>query len=420
MSTRSTDKPGDLTRRKFISTSLTGLAAAGIAGVSPGLAAAQDGEETAGSAAAAGKPAEETKGEMIHRTLGKTGISLPIVSMGAMNADNPEVVKASYEMGVRLFDTAALYAFGRNEQMLGKVIKDMGIRDEVVIGTKELLGGRANMSDEEAVEKFITLTEGSLKRLQVDYVDIIYLHSVPNAEGLDPACFEAMNRLKQQGKARFSGISTHQSMTEIITAVTENDLCDVVLTSMNVSLADDADLLSAIDAAAEKGIGILAMKTQAGGRQLPNQDSLNKYESGVVQSAMLKWVMRHESITTAIPGYTSYQHMKEDVSVAFSLEYTEDEKRFLADNEMMMGLGFCRQCGACVASCPHGVAVPELMRTHMYAAQYSNFRQARATLDEIPAGRSIAACKGCDTCSARCAHHVDIAYRIEDLKLIYA
>jgi predicted aldo/keto reductase-like oxidoreductase len=112
--------------------------------------------------------------------------------------------------------------------------------------------------------------------------------------------------------------------------------------------------------------------------------------------------------------------MKEDVSVAFNLEYTEDEKRFLADNEMMMGLGFCHQCRECIASCPHGVAIPELMRTHMYAAQYSNFRQARATLDEIPAGRSIAACKGCDTCSARCAHHVDIAYRIEDLKLMYA
>jgi hypothetical protein len=254
----------------------------------------------------------------------------------------------------------------------------------------------------------------------MDHVDILYHHSVASADRLDPAIFEAMEKMKKQGKVRVSGVSTHQGMTEIITAITENELCDVVLTSMNVSLADDADLLAAIDAAAAKGIGIVAMKTQAGGRQLPNQESLDKYESGVVQSAMLKWVMRHESITTAIPGYTSYQHMKEDVSVAFDLEYTEDEKRFLADNEMMMGLGFCRQCQACVASCPHGVAVPELMRTHMYAAQYSNFRQARVTLDGIPAGRGIAACKGCGACSAKCAHHVDIAYRIEDLKLIYA
>lgn len=410
------DKPGDLTRRRFISTSLTGLAAAGLAGVSPGLAAAEEGEKKAGDA----KAADEAESKMIYRTLGKTGITIPIVSMGAMNADNPEIVKASYEAGVRHFDTASLYAFGRNEQMLGKVIKELGVRDDVVISTKERLGGRENMSDEQAAEKFIKLTEGSLKRLQMDHVDIVYLHAVPNVDGLDPAAFEAMAKLKKEGKARFSGVSTHESMTDIITTVTENDLCDVVLTSMNVSLADDAALHEAIDTAAKKGVGIVAMKTQAGGRQLPNQESLNTYESGVVQSAMLKWVMRHESITTSIPGYSSYQHMKEDVSVAFNLEYTEDEKRFLADNEMKLGLGFCRQCRECIASCPHGVAVPELMRTHMYAAQYSNFRQARATLDEIPAGLSIAACKSCDTCSARCAHHVDIAYRIEDLKLMYA
>lgn len=410
------DRPGHLTRRRFLSTSLTGLAAAGLAGVAPGLAGAEE------RAKAAGEEKAETGSQagMIHRMLGKTGISLPIVSMGAMNSDNPEIVRGSYEMGVRHFDTAALYAFGRNEQMLGKVIKDMGIRDELVISTKQRLGGRENMSDEEAIDKFIKLTEGSLKRLQMDHVDIVYLHSVPDTDGLDPVILEAMARMKKQGKARFFGVSAHQSMAEIINAVAENQLCDVVLAAFNVSLADDAELPKAIENAAGKGVGIIAMKTQAGGRQLPNQESLSKYESAVMQSAMLKWVLRHEGVTTAIPGYTSYQHMKEDVSVAFDLEYTEDEKRFLADNDLQVGLGFCRQCGGCLATCPHGVAIPELMRTHMYAAQYSNFRQARATLDEIPGDRSIQACGRCNTCSAKCVNQVDIAYRIGDLKLIYA
>jgi succinate dehydrogenase/fumarate reductase-like Fe-S protein len=60
------------------------------------------------------------------------------------------------------------------------------------------------------------------------------------------------------------------------------------------------------------------------------------------------------------------------------------------------------------------------MRTHMYAAQYSNFRMARATLDEILQERSIQACRLCDTCTAKCANAVDIAYRIGELKLMYA
>jgi predicted aldo/keto reductase-like oxidoreductase len=389
-------RKSDLTRRQFLATSLTGLAA-------------KEAEEGKGS-----------KAKMIYRTLGKTGINLPIVSMGAMNADNPEIVQASYEAGVRHFDTASLYAFGRNEQMLGKVIKELGVRDKVVIGTKERVAQIGDRSAAEIKEKFIKLTEGSLKRLKTDYIDIVSIHSVQSAADLDNgALFEAMDQLKKDGKARASGISTHQNMTEIITRVTDEELCDTVLTSFNVSMADDKELIEAIDKAAAKGIGILAMKTQAGGRQLPNQASLTKYDNAIVNTAMLKWAMRHESITTAIPGYTNFEHMKQDLSVVFGLEYTEDEKRFLADNELQVGLGFCRQCQQCLATCPHRVDVPTLMRTHMYAAQYSNFRQARATLDGIPSGRSISACTSCDVCTAECANAVDIAYRIEELKQIY-
>jgi predicted aldo/keto reductase-like oxidoreductase len=229
-----------------------------------------------------------------------------------------------------------------------------------------------------------------------------------------------MDQLKKDGKARATGISTHQNMAEIINRVIEEDLCDVVLTSFNVSLTDDTALHEAIEKAAAKGIGLLAMKTQAGGRQLPNQDVFAQYENATIQKAMLKWVLQHESITTAIPGYTNYEHMNEDLSVMRELAYTEDEKRFLADNELKLGLGFCRQCRLCLASCPHGVDVPALMRTHMYAAQYSNFRQARAVLDEIPPDRSIKACTSCEICMAKCANFVDIAYRIQDLKLMYA
>jgi predicted aldo/keto reductase-like oxidoreductase len=380
------------------------------------LAAAQEKKE--GEVSEGGSRAES---ELIYRDLGKTGIRLPIVSMGAMNSENPELVKASYEMGVRHVDTAALYAFGRNEQMLGKVVKELGVRDKIVLGTKERLAQRADLSDAAAKAKFIKLTEGSLRRLQTDYVDIVYIHGVENAEELnDDAVFGAMDQMKKDGKVRATGVSAHQNMAEIIAKVTEDGLCDVVLSAMNVSLADDEALAEAQRAAAAKGIGLIAMKTQAGGRRLPNQDSFGDYDNKTVQQAMLKWVLRHEAITTAIPGYTNFEHMTDDVSVALDLEYTEDEKRFLADNDLQVSLGFCRQCRQCVASCPHGVEIPALMRTHMYAAQYSNFGQARATLDEIAPDRSIGRCTTCDTCTARCVNSVDIAYRIGELKLIYA
>jgi predicted aldo/keto reductase-like oxidoreductase len=409
----------DVTRRRFISTSLAGLAAAGLTGFSAGLARAEGETKPADPSQATG-PVAASAPAVIYRDLGKTGMRLPIVSMGAMNADNPEVVRASYDLGVRHFDTASLYAFGRNEQMLGKVVKEMGVRDRVVIGTKERLIQRSSLSDAEAKATLVKITEGSLRRLQTDYVDILCWHSVENMSEIeDPAVWNAFAELKKSGKARATGVSVHQGMTEVINKVVAGGLCDVIVTSFNVSMADDAALLAALDAAAAAGIGIIAMKTQAGGRQLPNQAALADYDSAVLHTAMLKWVLRHPSVTTAIPGYASFEHMKQDLSVLTGIEYSEQEKKLLADNHLKLGLGFCRQCGTCLASCPRPADIPSLMRVHMYAAQYSNFAQARAVLDQVPRERGLAACRSCSACVARCPNSVDVAYRIGDLKMIY-
>jgi predicted aldo/keto reductase-like oxidoreductase len=406
------ENKGDLTRRGFISRALAGLAAAGVAGVAPSLTKADDKADEG----------KATESEILYREISETGIRVPIVNMGVMNSNNPELIGASYELGIRLFDTAARYQFGRNEQMVGEAISELGVRDKVIIATKEWRPAqRGDMSNAEAKQKFIKLAEGSLKRLKTDYVDIIYIHSVHNVEELDEeGAFAAMDQLKKDGKARASGVSTHESMADVINKVVDDGLCDVVLTSINVSMANDTALLEAIDKAAAAGIGIVAMKTQAGGRRLPNQASLTQYDNATVNQAMLKWVLRNESIATAIPGYTSLEHMEQDFAVARGLEYTEQEKRFLADNELQLGLGYCRQCRTCMASCRRGADVPALMRTHMYAAQYANFYEARAALDEIRPGSGIEACRTCGTCTAKCANAVDIDYRIQDLKTLLA
>ena len=80
---------------------------------------------------------------------------------------------------------------------------------------------------------------------------------------------------------------------------------------------------------------------------------------------------------------------------------------------------FCRQCRKCVASCPHKADIPNLMRTHMYAAQYANFGLARHTLDEIPRAHGLLNCSSCASCVARCANSVNIGRKIDELKLIY-
>jgi predicted aldo/keto reductase-like oxidoreductase len=401
----------DFSRRRFISTAATGLISAGVVGLSA----------RAGFAQEAASAAEPVAGKITERVLGRTGFKLPVVSMGVMNADNPEIVAASYELGIRHFDTAAYYQFGRNEQMVGSVIKRLGVRDKVIIGTKIMTRGqRQGLQPQELTEKVISSCEASLGRLGMDYVDILYIHDVSDPETVkDPAIIEGLKKLKQQGKVRFTGVSTHTRMAEVINEVTAGGFYDVVLTAINFTMVDDTALMDAIKNASQKGVGIVAMKTQAGGARWPNPQSRKDYTGSTVATAALKWVLRNEHIHTSIPGFTNFEHMREDFSVAQNLEYTELEKKFLSDNDVRLGLGYCRQCKKCLASCHDGVDIPTLMRVHMYSAQYSNFYHARATLDEIPESAGLSVCQSCTLCAATCDNTVDIAGRIDELKAMY-
>lgn len=401
-------------RRRFLSTAAAGLVSAGLVGLGPATALGQDEKENR-------KKADAGEKNVISRKLVKEDIRVPIVSMGVMNSANPGIVQASYELGIRHFDTAANYQYGRNEQMVGNVIDKLRARDKVIIGTKIYIPEQRVSDPKAAAKKVVELCEGSLKRLKTDYVDILYIHSVSDPEEVaNEGIKEGMAILKEQKKIRLSGVSTHRRMPEVISEATRLRFYDVVLTSFNFTMADDDTMINAIKNAAEKGVGIIAMKTQAGGQRLPNSESVRDYGSSTIATAALKWVMRHEYITTSIPGYDNYEHMKEDFSVAYDLEYTADEKRFLSDSNIKLGMGFCRQCEKCLASCPNDADVPTLMRTHMYAAQYANFYQARVTLDALPRQAGLQACRSCDVCSARCANSVDIARRIEELKLMYS
>jgi len=162
------------------------------------------------------------------RTLGsRTGIKLPILSMGVMNADNPSVVRAAYNSGIVFFDTANVYQNGRNEEMLGEFFADKP-RDSFYIATKVRAAG-----GEGAAEKFLESFETSMKRLKMSYVDIFYVHS-PSAEGLsDASILEVLEKLKKDGRIKYTGLSAHNNEPAVINAAVDNGNYDVILTSYN-------------------------------------------------------------------------------------------------------------------------------------------------------------------------------------------
>jgi uncharacterized protein len=176
----------------------------------------------------------QKKQKFIYRTLGKTGIKLPVISMGVMNSSNPNLVRAALNSGMVLLDTATTYQRGTNEAMIGEVIKERP-RDSYVIATKAHPPGNRSTglyTQEATEEDFQRKIDNSLKNLGLDYVDIYHHHGVLVRESaLYEPVLKALEKAKKAGKARFLGISTHTNEPEVIQAAIDSKLYDVILTT---------------------------------------------------------------------------------------------------------------------------------------------------------------------------------------------
>ena len=348
--------------------------------------------------------------KFITRKLGKTGIELPIVGFGVMRADNPALVKAALEAGIVLFDTAHGYQRGHNEEMIGEVLKDHQ-RDSFVLATKVQPEDRddkaGTLKSGSTVKAFLDRFDTSLKRLKLDYVDILYVHGISTREAaLFPAMLEAVQEAKKSGKAKHVGMSTHMNEPEVIQAAIDSGIYEVVLASVNFKQDHYVRVKEAIAKAAKAGIGIVAMKTMAGG-------FYDKERTKPINcKAALKFVLQDENVTTAIPGNTNFDHLALNVSVNTDLTMTDDEKASLALGKSESGL-YCQGCEHCVPNCPRGLPIPDIMRAYMYTYGYKQPEMAQSLLRSLEVQENP--CSDCGHCTAVCTKGFNVAEKIADV-----
>jgi predicted aldo/keto reductase-like oxidoreductase len=382
----------EISRRGFLK---KGIAGAGIVAVSPSILTS-----------AAPKTAEEN---IIYRTLGKTGLKVPVISFGVMRSDNPSLCTAAYDKGIRLFDTANGYQGGNNEAMLGNLFKSYK-RDSFIIATKVKpdRGRDGKPTDQTSPEKFLEMFNTSLSRLQMDYVDILYVHDISTVELMEyKPLLDTVKKLKKDGKTKFLGFSTHGNEHLVINAAAEKEDWDVILTSYNYKHAAVNELTAAIKKASAAGIGIVAMKTLAGGGWLDRERT-----KPMNTSAALKWVLSNPDVHTTIPGMTTFDQLELNAKLLADISLTEKDKNDLLADMADPGL-FCSGCMECMRACPRNLPVPDLMRAYMYSYGYSSPSMAKELLAEI--GISGDPCSGCDICSVNCSRNFRIREKIADI-----
>ncbi|MCX6335152.1 MAG: aldo/keto reductase [Bacteroidia bacterium] len=382
-----------ISRRRFLK---KGIAGAGIVAISPSImasASAPDGEQE----------------KIIYRTLGKTGLKVPVISFGVMRSDNASLCKAAYDKGIRLFDTANGYQGGNNETMLGNFFKD-NKRDSFILATKVKpnTDREGKPTADTTPEKFLEMFNTSLSRLQMEYVDILYVHDLSNPEMLEyKPLIAAIKKLKNEKKIRFMGFSTHRNEPQMINAAADKEDWDVILTSYNYKQAYAAELTSAIKKAATSGIGIVAMKTLAGGGWLDSERT-----KPMNTSAALKWVLSNPDVHTTIPGMTSFDQLDLNSKLLTDITLNDQENKDLLADMSDPGL-FCSGCQQCLALCPLNLPIPDLMRAYMYTFGYSSPSMAKNLLEELAINGNP--CSGCDECKVQCSRNFKVKEKIADI-----
>jgi predicted aldo/keto reductase-like oxidoreductase len=403
-----------LERRDFLKLGSAGLAASALSACA--TAASEQKAPTVAVAPApepqptTPSPAPTKEAGPPRRTLGGTGLEVPLVSMGVMNADNPNLVKAALDGGMVLLDTAHVYQDGRNEEMLGTVLPARK-RDSFILCTKVYVStldrttGKfpAGTRPEEIEEKL----EISLKRLGLDHVDILYLHAQSLRESvLHDGLLKALAKAKAAGKTRFIGVSTHRNEPEVLRAAVEAKLYDVVLTSYNFRQDHHLEVQKAIGEAARAGLGIVAMKTQAG--VYWDKDK----KRPISMKAALKWALRDPNVHTAIPGFVTFDQLEDDLQVMRSPVLTAEDEQSLVEPTKVAGL-YCQGCDTCRGQCPDGLPIPDLMRSYMYGHAYRNREAAQSLLLALDLPTSP--CDDCERCTVVCAKGFDVRTRIRDI-----
>ncbi len=369
-----------LRRRTFLTTGT----AAGLAPLAPSVEAAGD------------EP-------MIRRSvvLGKTGLRVSEIGFGSASSQDPALIRHALDRGVTLFDTAESYRFGWSEEAMGEGLK--GKRHQVILASKTKAGASATEAD------MMAALEGSLKRLQTDYLDIYYNHAVNSVDRMRNDAWAAFTeRAKDQGKIRFRGMSGHGSrLARCLDYAIDNDLVDIILCAY--SFGDDPDLFAklrhifhfvalqsdlppVLDKARAKNIGVIAMKTLMGARL--NDMRPFEREGRTYAQAALRWVLSSPRVDAALISMTSIEAIDEYVGASGQTSDRAGDVELLGRYAALQSNRYCRHgCDLCEGACPEGVAIAEVLRTRMYDVDYRN--PALAVEDYAKLGDGAAACLTC-------------------------
>lgn len=343
---------------------------------------------------------------MERRTLGRTGLKVSPLGFGGRGTTEAGVIQRAADLGINYIDTGRMYR--NNERLIGTALK--GRRKEMVIASKTSAKTRAGA---------LADLDASLRDLQTDYIDLWQLHGKVKPEDVTDELLAVLQEAKKTGKVRFTGITSHLNVPEMLAHMLKVGGADAILVGYNFTFKPE--VTHAIRAARKAGMGIVAMKVLAGGFARI-QNSAPRFEgsaNSLVQTlrqdgaihAAIRWALSNESVDTSAVCMSDYEQVEENIR-ALSLPYSPKDQKLLGAKLAFLAPRYCRMCGACGGVCEKGVPVPDVLRFLTYAEGYRDFPLARQSYLELPEEVRKIRCGDCRDCSVQCPNGVAVRARL--------
>ena len=240
----------------------------------------------------------------------------------------------------------------------------------------------------------------------------------------------AFEKLKKQGKYRFTGFSCHSDHHKVVKKAVDCGFYDVIQLGYNVfdiqetekdiETYDDylgqSGTRRLLALARSKDVGIIAMKTlKVGGKR----QKLEKYKTGTssIYQAMLKWALENKNIASVVAEMLTFEELEEDLAVignSLSVEEKRNLFRYVAENSK----DYCHMCGLCQTNCPAHIKTTSILRYLAYYEGYKKISFAKQAYSRLKPAQTASSCQNCGECERVCPYGVSIRKKTKEAHII--
>ncbi|MFX0210805.1 MAG: aldo/keto reductase [Candidatus Hodarchaeota archaeon] len=244
------------------------------------------------------------------RQLGRTDLQVTPVGYGAQHTRDSELICYAIDQGINYIETAWGYGFGKPGNSCESIGKAIGkIRDNVYLFVAYV--GKAPRTSKAWVDNQFKQT---LRDLATDYIDVFLWHQPNSIEEIAKGeHIDLMARWQSEGKIRWCGITAHENQEVYLEHLAESSLYDVALVAFNFN--SSPKLAQSIKEAAQKGVGVIAMKTQSPNYNLPPHTIGDCPD----HRKALSWVLSKNCVVGAVPGMTTKEQLEMNIQVMKNL-----------------------------------------------------------------------------------------------------